>query len=248
MGTTRPPPHRGALHPRTANERLKEGWSACLVWSMTAAAAAHLAVFAAWPDHEISPPPRTAGPIVQLIPIASAAARSDSPENRADIPLAPPEHALSEEAVDPFDRWEVPAPRLATSSASTSDVTLPADQIAAWMVLDLITPELPTYALAVPNFSWPIIQNPNAIQRFLQSRYNPLHTHIAVGRSVAVRMWISARGVVERTEVDRSSGHEAMDEIATAMFDEVVEFSPARREGVAIPISVVISVPFDLPW
>jgi TonB family protein len=61
-------------------------------------------------------------------------------------------------------------------------------------------------------------------------------------------MWINERGSVEWAAVQESSGYEPLDDIALDAFNEVVAFAPARSRGAAVPVSVVISVPFTVPW
>ena len=63
---------------------------------------------------------------------------------------------------------------------------------------------------------------------------------------VDVAVWIDEYGSVEWAEISRSSGHQEMDEIALALFNEVASFRPARDQGVRVSMSVIFSVPF--PW
>jgi TonB family protein len=69
----------------------------------------------------------------------------------------------------------------------------------------------------------------------------------AIG-SVTVAMWVNERGSVEWAAVQQSSGLTVLDQIALDAFNDIVTFSPARAEGAAVPVSVVISVPFNVPW
>jgi TonB family protein len=244
MGTAKRLRTRGQLHTRSANDRLKDRWGSYLSGSIAMAATAHLMVFALWPHHELQLRPPPAREVVQLIPVSSTTAL---PENASAQPAMPVEEApiVPDPSVEPdvFDRWQAPAPTLAYAT----DVAVrrpPGPR----MLLSAVEPAAPHSDLTIPGFTWPAIQNPSAIQRFLRSRFNPLHLPGRVGRAVAVGMWISSGGVVEWTEVDQSSGHDEMDRIAMEVFDRVVEFAPARMEGRPVPVFVVISVPFDLPW
>jgi len=108
-----------------------------------------------------------------------------------------------------------------------------------------LTPRLATVG---PQIQLPVIRNPAVLQRFLRSRYNPMHASVAHNGYVSVALSIDARGGVEWTAITSSSGSELIDQIALAVFTDVAIFTPARSEGRRVPVSVVISVPFTAPW
>lgn len=99
--------------------------------------------------------------------------------------------------------------------------------------------------IALPGTSaWILIRNPSEVDRFMDGI-------IYAGDSEAeglvdVAVWIDEWGSVEWAEISRSSGHQEMDEIALALFNEVASFRPARDQGVRVSMSVIFSVPF--PW
>lgn len=94
---------------------------------------------------------------------------------------------------------------------------------------------------------WPGIRNPTVLTRFLRRSFNRLYRGGASG-FVSVALSINERGRVEAAAVSQSSGYPALDDIALAAFNDVVVFAPARNSGTAVPITVVISVPFTMPW
>ena len=53
-------------------------------------------------------------------------------------------------------------------------------------------------------------------------------------------------GGVEWAETSQSSGRQDLDEIALALFNEVVAFRSARDRGVPVPVSAIFSL--DFPW
>ncbi len=106
----------------------------------------------------------------------------------------------------------------------------------------------PMLATVGPEIQLPIIRNPSVLQRFLRSRYNPMHASVAHNGYVSVAMSIDERGDVGWTAITASSGSELIDEIALAVFTDVAIFTPARSAGRRVPVSVVISVPFTSPW
>ena len=92
--------------------------------------------------------------------------------------------------------------------------------------------------------AWVLIRNPSAVDRFMRGMTYGDDSE-AEGL-VDVAVWIDEWGSVEWAEISRSSGHQEMDEIALALFNEVASFRPARDRGVRVSLSVILSVPF--PW
>ena len=92
--------------------------------------------------------------------------------------------------------------------------------------------------------AWVLIRNPSAVDRFMRGMTYGDDSE-AEGL-VDIAVWIDEWGSVEWAEISRSSGHQEMDEIALALFNEVASFRPARDRGVRVSLSVILSVPF--PW
>lgn len=92
--------------------------------------------------------------------------------------------------------------------------------------------------------AWILIRNPSEVDRFMNGVAYSADSE-AEGL-VDVAVWIDEWGSVEWAEISRSSGHQEMDEIALALFNEVASFRPARDQGVRVSMSVIFSVPF--PW
>ena len=92
--------------------------------------------------------------------------------------------------------------------------------------------------------AWLLIRNPSEVVRFMSGMAYSGDSE-AEGL-VDVAVWIDEWGSVEWAEISRSSGHQEMDEIALALFNEVAAFRPARDQGVSVSMSVIFSVPF--PW
>lgn len=99
--------------------------------------------------------------------------------------------------------------------------------------------------LALPGTTmWLLIRNPVEVQEFM--RASALRGAAEGEGEVDVTVWIDERGSVEWSEITRSSGRQEIDEIALALFDEVVSFRPAQDRGVRVSMSVIFSVAF--PW
>ena len=109
--------------------------------------------------------------------------------------------------------------------------------------LDRLTGVRPELALPGTTM-WLLIRNPVEVQEFM--RVSALRGAAEAEGEVGVTVWIDERGSVEWSEITRSSGRQEMDEIALALFDEVVSFRPAQDRGVRVSMSVIFSVAF--PW
>ena len=92
--------------------------------------------------------------------------------------------------------------------------------------------------------AWILIRNPAEVERFMSGI--AYREDSRVEGLVDVAVWIDEWGSVEWAEISRSSGHQEMDEIALALFNEVASFRPARDRGVRVSLSAIFSVPF--PW
>ncbi len=88
----------------------------------------------------------------------------------------------------------------------------------------------------------PRLLNTDEVYAELEARYPPLLREAGVGGTVVIYFYLGADGRVERTLVNTSSGHRALDEAAIQMAD-VARFSPARDGEKGVPVWV--SVPFD---
>jgi TonB family protein len=101
----------------------------------------------------------------------------------------------------------------------------------------------PELALSVAYPDWPLLRNPATVVRYILGEYAELRATAPAG-AVSVAMWIDERGEVGWTEIYESSGETALDNLALTVFRDVVEFRPARRQGTAVPMSVVIGIRF----
>jgi TonB family protein len=234
---------------RSAHERWKDEWGAVKRWSALAAVAAHLAIFAAWPTHEVNHTAAdSAWNAPQLVQLAAHDLRAERPEpvvapRPEDLP--PRE---SDERDDLLRTLAAPLPSLAGSGLSSG--ARPRPEFAAYTGT-VSAPKLdlrvdPAYVQR--SFTWPEILNPREMIRFLRTRYNPIHTHTEAERFVSVAIWINENGAVEWCDVHESSGHPVMDEIALTAVNKVLAFSPAQREGMPVAVAVVLSIPFQVEW
>jgi TonB family protein len=244
---------------RSSGGGWRERWSDTVMVSTIAAAVAHAVLFAAWPAWEISQrftSERTT--MVQLEPVVTPGGQSeegDSPSAVETTAAEPEELALDaggtgseEDFGDLLEFFGTSASLVNPVMASAMGPPGRSPPPLPPLILDQLEALNPRVTSGLHTVSWPLIRNPTVLQRFLRSRYNPIHRNPDAFGFVSVAMWINERGSVEWAEVRESSGHAALDAIALAAFNDVVVFAPARAEGSPVSVSVIISVPFNAPW
>jgi TonB family protein len=255
-----PDPANGALPSRrSANERWKNAWSRWVLASTVVGAAAHLVVFNVFPAWEIHAERIFRGAeFTQINPLVAAGAEMSSGEEAvAAVPdlenvelevRAGGEGGLEasiEALIEMFGA--LTGPSVARPIEPRAEFGNPQRPLPP-LTLDEVIALSPRMTTTITTVTLPMIRNPVSLQRFLRTRYNPVHDAATGGGSVSVAMWVNERGDVEWTAVERSSGFAAVDEIALTAFTDVVSFSPARYDGKRVPVSVVITVPFTAPW
>jgi TonB family protein len=251
-------PGSGAGSVRTANDRWKGGWGNRVAWSTLIGAGVHAVILIVWPMWEISD--RRIARTSEMIQIDPIIAYGGSPEEGEDPNAAQPtqEEVAEELAEGGAGGVEIDMDALLAHYGDVAPAVVhpivPRAAAGEWSrplpplnldFLEMLSPRMAEQALAV---ILPIIRNPTVLQRFLRTRYNPVFERYRGGAHVSVAMWINDQGAVEWAAVSKSSGYEVLDEIALAVFNDVVQFTPARQEGLRVPVSLVISVPFTSPW
>lgn len=88
----------------------------------------------------------------------------------------------------------------------------------------------------------PVLQNREVVARRIEELYPPRLREAGVGGVVNVWLYISETGVVEETEVNRSSGVDELDAAATTLAKDMV-FRPAANAGE--PVGVWVSIPIS---
>jgi TonB family protein len=89
----------------------------------------------------------------------------------------------------------------------------------------------------------PSIRNRREVIEAMNAEYPPLLREAGVGGTVRVYFFIDAQGRVEHTRIDRSSGHEALDEAALQVA-HVYQFSPALNRDEPVPVWVSFPITF----
>ncbi len=89
----------------------------------------------------------------------------------------------------------------------------------------------------------PDIKNRAEILRALERAYPPLLRDAGVGGTVDVWFFIDDQGVVQRTAVDKTSGHQALDEAALEVAG-VIEFTAALNRDKRVPVWISLPITF----
>lgn len=114
------------------------------------------------------------------------------------------------------------------------------------------TPEPPseisgTDISAAPTFTpytvRPDIKNRAEIARALEEAYPPALRDEGIGGTVQVWFFIDERGVVQKTQVNESSGHQAIDDAALEVAGKI-DFTPAMNEDKAVPVWISLPITF----
>jgi protein TonB len=77
----------------------------------------------------------------------------------------------------------------------------------------------------------------------LEREYPPLLRDAGVGGTVDVWLFIDDQGVVQRTIVDKSSGHQALDDAALEVA-RAIEFTPALNRDKRVPVWISLPITF----
>ena len=101
--------------------------------------------------------------------------------------------------------------------------------------------ERPTFT---PMTVRPNLKNPDEVLRALQSEYPPLLRDAGIGGTVGVWFLIDRTGEVRRTQLQESSGREALDEAALRVA-ETLQFTPAYNRDEPVPVWVAIPITFE---
>jgi TonB family protein len=217
--TTHPVPDpTPAPLPTTANERFKRGFSGSFWIGLILATVLHAMLFVATPSFAVETWDRpTAG--IDLLHIPDVV-----------IPPAP------EELVRPA------APVLSPVAVDL-DVTIPP-------TTGQFSPQLPPPARspdnlgdgprATPMTLRPNLQNTDEVARTLERHYPALLRQAGIGGTVTVWFFIDEHGQVRRTQINQSSGYDALDQAALQVAHRM-RFSPAYNMDK--PVAVWVSIP-----
>jgi len=89
----------------------------------------------------------------------------------------------------------------------------------------------------------PVITNPDEVRNIMREEYPPLLRDAGIRGTVILLVFVDETGRVQRTSLEESSGHPALDDIALEMA-KAIQFNPAQNGGEAVP--VLVRIPINL--
>ncbi|HUH13484.1 MAG TPA: TonB family protein, partial [Longimicrobiales bacterium] len=189
---------------QTANDRFKEGFGNWFWGSLAVAVVIHFALFAFWPD-------------------LYAEDVGYSPDELAAIEL-PPEVEIP----PPPEQIARPATPVISDVTVDEDITIAPTTFEDNPIENLPPPPTQGSDLsAAPTFTpydvKPELKNSAEVQRALQRYYPPMLRDAGIGGTVNVWFFIDESGRVLRNQINKSSGHDALDQAAIRVA-EIMEF------------------------
>jgi protein TonB len=210
----------------TANERFKRSFGTWFWGSMILATVIHFTIFAAFPE-------------MTAEDVSINTEQLEAIELPPEIEIPPPPEAIARPAT----------PVIATADIS-EDITIAPTTFEDNPVEDLPPPpdEITTTDIsAAPTFTpytvRPDIKNRNELMRALEREYPPLLRDAGIGGTVQVWFFIDEEGRVQRTQVNESSGHKALDDAAIQVAN-IIEFTPALNRDKRVPVWISLPITF----
>lgn len=95
-------------------------------------------------------------------------------------------------------------------------------------------------------YTLPALLNVDEVTALIRGQYPPELAAAGAGGEAILRLWLDERGLVVRSLVTRSSGHLALDSVATRVAGRM-RFRPARNREDAVRVIVQFPVAFTIP-
>jgi protein TonB len=210
----------------TANERFKRSFGTWFWGSMIVATVAHFALFFFFPQ-------------LTAEDVSIVSDQLEAIELPPEIEIPPPPEQIRRPAT----------PVIATADID-EDITIAPTTFEDNPVEDLPPPpeEVTTTDIsAAPTFTpytvRPDIKNRDEVARALEREYPPLLRDAGIGGTVQVWFFIDEEGRVQRTQVNESSGHKALDDAAIQVAN-IIEFTPALNRDKRVPVWISLPVTF----
>jgi len=212
----------------TANDRLKQR-DGSVFWSgMILATILHFCIFAFWPD-------------LTAEDFSFAASELEAIELPPEIEIPPPPKSIARPATPVIATADIDEE---ITIAPTTFESNPVDELPPPPVHEEAT-ELAAAPAFTPFTVAPSILNRSEIQGAMRKIYPPLLREAGIGGTVRVFFFIDEEGVVQQTQIDKSSGHKTLDEAALAVAS-LYRFSPALNRDRKVPVGVVFPILFQV--
>jgi protein TonB len=211
----------------TANDRFKRSFGSWFWGSMILATLLHFGAFVFWPE-------------MTAEDVSFTQDELEAIELPPEIEIPPPPQAIAR-----------PATPVIAAADISEDITIAPTTFAENPVNELPPPPTETVTetdiSAAPVFTpytvRPDIKNRDAVARALEREYPPLLRDAGIGGTVQVWFFIDESGRVQRTQVNQSSGHKALDDAAIKVA-EIIEFTPALNRDKRVPVWISLPITF----
>ena len=212
----------------TANDRFKSGFGNWFWGSIVAAVLVHFMMFAFWPT-------------------MTAADSSFATEELTAIEL-PPEVEIP----PPPEQIARPATPVVSDAVIDEEITIASTSFEDNPISSLPPPPTGTAPSedisAAPTFTpftvKPELRNRSAVASALTRNYPPLLRDAGIGGRATVWFFIDENGQVEKTQLNESSGYDALDQAALQVAS-IMQFSAALNRDKKVPVWVSIPIVFS---
>ena len=211
----------------TANDRFKRGFGNWFWGSLFAAVVLHFVMFAFWPD-------------MSTADVSFTTEELEAIELPPEVEIPPPPEQIAR-----------PATPVVGDATIDEDITIASTTFEDNPIDNLPPP--PTASAsedisAAPRFTpftvRPELKNRADVARLLERNYPPLLRDAGIGGETLVWFFIDESGRVQKTQINKSSGYDALDQAALAVAEQM-EFSPALNRDKRVPVWVAIPIVFS---
>lgn len=210
-----------------ANDRFKQGFGNWFWGSLLVAAVLHFLMFAFWPE-------------MSTADVSFTTEELEAIELPPEVEIPPPPEQIAR-----------PATPVISDAVIDEDVTIASTTFEDNPIENLPPP--PTASAnedlsAAPRFTpftvRPELRNRAEIARALERNYPPLLRDAGIGGETLVWFFIDENGRVQKTQINKSSGYEALDKAALTVAEQM-QFSPALNRDKKVPVWVAIPIVFS---
>ena len=213
-----------AVH-ETANDAFKQNATDWLAYGLIGAVAVHFALFAFFPN-------------LQAADLSGTGGALETIELPPEVQIPPPPEQISRPAT----------PKVAAADI-TEDVTIAPTTFESNPVENLPPPpktgspeDRPSF---IPYDVPPKLKNPGEIQKLLQRLYPSQLREAGIEGTVVLWIYIDENGAVQKTQVQKTSGYDAMDKAAMGTAGKM-KFSPAKNRDKKTPVWVAQAITFEV--
>jgi protein TonB len=195
---------------------------------MILATVLHFCIFAYWPD-------------LIAEDFTFAVSELESIELPPEIEIPPPPKSIARPATPVIATAEIDEE---ITIAPTTFESNPVDELPPPPVHEEVK-DLGAAPTFTPFTVAPDILNRSEIQRAMRDIYPPLLREAGIGGTVRVFFFIDGEGMVQKTQIETSSGHETLDEAAMAVAS-LYRFSPALNRDRRVAVWVAFPIMFQV--